>query len=76
LPPPKAAGKIGKRYEKKRKESVAAEAAPPAPFAKRAACLGRRSIPQSAAVSSKRQEVSFDLFIYAMIWLHNYDTFI
>ncbi len=76
LPPSKAAGKFGKRKEKKRKERVAAEAAPLAPPAKRAAGSGRRSIPQSAAVYRKRQEVSFDLVISAMIWLHNYDTFI
>ena len=76
LPPPKAAGKFGKRKEKKRKEIVAAEAVPPAPPAKRAAGSGRRLITQSTAVYRKRQEVSFDLFIYAMIWLHNYDTFI
>jgi hypothetical protein len=50
--------RLEKEKEKKRKESVAAEPAPPA---KRAAGSGRRSAPQSAAVSRKRQEVSFDL---------------
>ncbi len=40
--------------EKKGKESVAAEPAPPA---KRAVGSGRRSVPQSAAVSRKRHAV-------------------
>ncbi len=60
--------------EKKRKGSVAAEPAPPA---KRAVGSGRRSVPQSAAVSRKRQAVypSISVF-YSIIWLHNHDSFI
>ncbi len=50
--------------EKKRKESVAAEPAPPA---KRGS--GRRSVPQSAAVSQKRHAVCTSIsVIYSIIW--------
>ncbi len=52
--------------EKKRKESDAAEPAPPA---KRAVGSGRRSVPQSAAVSRKRHAVCTSIsVIYSIIW--------
>ena len=52
--------------EKKRKESVAAEPAPPA---KRAVGSGRRSVPQSAAISRKRHTVCTSIsVIYSIIW--------
>jgi hypothetical protein len=58
--------------EKKRKESVAAEPEPPA---KRAVGSGKGSVPQSAAVSRRRQVVypSISVF-YSIIWLHNHDS--
>ena len=52
--------------EKKRKESNAAEPAPPA---KRAVGSGRRSVPQSAAVSRKRHAVCTSIsVVYSIIW--------
>jgi hypothetical protein len=58
--------------EKKRKESEAAEKAPPA---KRAVGSGRRSVPQSAAVSRRRLLVCTSISVIDF-WLHNHDSII
>ena len=58
--------------EKKRKESDAAEPAPPA---KRAVGSGRRSVPQSAAVSRRRLSVCTSISVVDFL-LQNHDSII
>jgi hypothetical protein len=58
--------------ESKRKQSEAAEPAPPA---KRAAGSGRRTAPQSAAVSRRRLSVCTSISVIDFL-LHNHDSII